>query len=376
MQIFKNKKFIVFMGLGLGLLILGIGIFLYFVLSKEEESQISDSDVIQIVNESDTLKDEDDYQEFKSKWDNYIDSEDASGNISAYLSYALGEGARYDCNTAIMKVGEETLYGCDLNVQFVMKEFQNYISGELEDEVLQDMIDEAVIQSGILQKGEELGIITLDDTFYNSPDKSMAKRFQKVEDVREEFESSYIKRLDYEVITIYFHNQQKPENLTLEQAKSIAMEKISILHDRLKRGEITMEEAGNELLTDNITDDTTGVSISELDPVYQQNVYTKAVGREYGVIMFKDNTADKVLKSLGEGEISDILTLKDYEFTMEEWAEASTDDSFPLVDSCYVVIQLSDVKNGKSGTSIAESIDNIDEVILEEYKNKLIITNL
>ncbi len=380
-KIFKNTTGVIITGILIGVLIVGGGIFLYYSYQEskgDKEGVITEKEIISSVSGIDTIRSEDDLQSFKSNWDYYIDGKDLSteSNIGAYLTYAQEGGSRYDCDTPIMKVGEETIYGCDLNVQFVMRDFKDYVEGygeDFESNVLASMIDEVIIQSGLLQKGAELNIIELDELFYNSPDKSMSERFDKVDQVREELEAGYIKRIDYEVITIYFHNQEEPENIPLEEAKEIAYEKMEILYNRLKSGEITMEEAGDEIKNDNITGDTTGISLEDLDPIYEQNSYIKVIGREYGKSLFKDSSADDIVRDLDIGEISEILTLKDYKFTNEEFREATIEENFPLVDSCYAIIELNSFDMGENGVFVAETVEGINEAILVEYSDKLII---
>jgi len=268
-------------------------------------------------------------------------------------------------------VGEETLYGCDLNVIFVLHDFEHYITTEAigpQDANLNAILDELITQSGLLQKSKELGYIQLDETFFDNPDKDQLKRLEQVSFAREKIGDLFVKTVDFEAIVIYFHNQRTPD-IPLEQAQQAAKAKMDILYERLQRGEITMQQAGEEIAADDIIGDTTGVSLDDLDPIYGENAYIKIVGHQFDQQIFVDPTYDEELKSLGEGQMSTVRLFKDYEFEEDAIAaQLLQEDTTKLIDSGYIIFKLLKVDFGLQSDFSGNSLDAVEDKLQDEFK--------
>lgn len=355
-----------------GTLILGVAA-LAIAWRLQQEKQITEEEASaasEEVTNADVLETAAERADFHTKWQTFM--LDETKTWEDYVEYAMGEGARYKCDQVIMEsVGEETLYGCDLNALFIIYDADVYTSAEEitpQNTVLNEVLDLLITDSGLLQEASKQGLITLDSTYYNSPTKDMVERFAQTATAREQIGDTFVKRIDFEVLSIYFFNEQEPE-IGEAAAKEAALAKMQVLYDRLNSGEITMEEAGDEIIADEIKGDTTGVSLSALDRLYKENAYMKVEGYEFDGRIFTDVVYDEELKSLGEGQMSTIRTAKDFQFTAEEFEEAGGDKSgFPFEDSCYLIFKLNDIDFGVSEEESSDSLADVEDRILQEYK--------
>lgn len=326
------------------------------------------------VTNADKLKTQAQRDDFAARWEKFV--EDKTHDIWDYIKYALtDEGGRYECDTVIMdNVGDETLYGCDLNVVFVIHDFQTYTSSEAinaQNSGLNTVLDELITQSGLLQKAAELDVFSLDSTFFNAPTKDHIKRLDRVSLARDEIGDLFIKTVDFEAIVIYFHNQKDPL-IPIGQAQQAAKNKMDLLYARLQNGEITMEQAGEEISSDNITGDTTGVSLSDLDPVFGLNAYMKITGHQFDQQIFVDSTYDEELKSLGEGQISTVRLFKDFKFEDEDIAkQLLVEDTAEMVDSGYIIFKLNKINFGLQGDLTGDNPEEVDSKIKDSFDDNV-----
>ncbi|MBN2015290.1 hypothetical protein JW766_00455 [Candidatus Dojkabacteria bacterium] len=366
----KRSRIIMLVILFITLILGGVAIWLGLRLGKEEEVTPEESEAAsEEVTNADTLKTQAQREEFNRKWQTFI--ADETKTWRDYVEYAMGEGARYECTRVIMSnVGAESLYGCDLNALFVIYDLPTYISTQPigpQDPNLNAVLNELITDSGLLQKAAEMDIITLDETFFNSPSKDMFERFSKVETARVAIGDQFVKRVDFEAVVIYFHNEYDPQ-IPLEQAKEAAKTKMDILYGRLETGEITMRQAGEEIINDNIQGDTTGVSLTQLDRLYKENAYIEVIGHEFGERIFKDEVYDEELRSLGEGQMSTVRLCKDYKFTPEELFEANGETTeFPLVDSCYIIFKVNKITFGLGREFSGDTLEEVEDSIQDNY---------
>lgn len=344
----------------------------YLYLQTQEPGGPGDVDVAsEQVTNADMLKTQAQRDEFAQKWETF--AADINKTVWNYIDYAQGEGARYQCDTVIMdKVGTETIYGCDLNVVFVIHNFPRYTSADPigpQDPELNAVLDELITQSGMLQKAAELDILKLDDTFFNTPTKDYNKRFEMTTLARDEIGDQFVKRIDFEAVAIYFHNQIPP-NIPLEEAKAAAKAKMDILYDRINSGEITMYEAGQEIINDNITGDTTGVKMEDLDRMWDTNAYLQITGHVFDNDIFIDPVYDEELRSLGEGQISTVRVFRDFsipEDKPELWLEAGSDNA-PFIESGYLIFKLNKIDFGLGEEFSQGNLEGIDNEIKNEFK--------
>lgn len=358
-----QKKFnpkTILIALVFGLVIAGGGAGYYLTQRNQDVRQQAASEE---VTNTETSRTATEWGIFSQQWNDFLN--DPNNDWVSYVEFSQAEGARYKCDEPIMKVGEETLYGCDLNALFILYEPEAYIQPKAigpQDPALNAVLDAVITNSGLLQEAQKRELVTLDDSIYNSSTKDQIARIDKLRELRETIGNSFNKTVDYEAVTIYFHNQIDPK-IPLTEAQVAAKAKMDVLYTRLKSGEITMEQAGAEIAADNITGDTTGVSLANLDTLYKENAYASRVGHVFDARFFKDPSLDEELRSLGEGQMSTVRLCQDYSFTDEEYfasLESGSLDS-PLVDSCYVIFKLNKINFGwlEEGSSDVSAEDFI-----------------
>lgn len=360
-----KKKFDPKMMLGalvIGLVIVGGAAGYYLTQQNQDVRQQAASEE---VTGTETSRTPTDWGIFNQQWHDFMNDPNNSWVEYVNLSQEPA-GARYQCDAPIMKVGEETLYGCDLNALYVLYEPESYITAGAispQDPQLNTVLDALITNSGLLQEAQKRGEITLDESIYNSPSKDPVARINALRELRDRLGHTIDKTVDYEAIVIYFHNQVDPK-IPLAEAQAAAKAKMDVLYQRLNNGEITMETAGKEIAANDILGDTTGVSLADLDTLYADNAYQKRVQHVFDDRFFKDTSLDEELKSLGEGQMSTVRLCKDFSFTDEEYfASLETDDPFesPLVDSCYIIFKLNKINFGwlDEGSSTVSAEDAI-----------------
>jgi cysteine-rich repeat protein len=310
-----------------------------------------------------------DWQEFNSGWKSV--AADSTNEWADYVEYALNEGGRYKCDEEIMTVGKEKLYGCDLNALFVLYDFEKYIepnSISAKDTRLNATLDGLITNSAILQEAEKQNLFELESTFFNSSEKDHFLRLTKIAEARSAFGSLFERTVDFEVVALYFHNEKDPILQPVEVAKQIAKKKMDILYERLKSKEITMEQAGQEIMDDKITGDTTGVPNNVLDELYKENAYMNVLGHKFGERIFRDPVYDDELRSLGEGQISTVRTCRDYEFDSLEELESTNAEEVPFVDSCYIIFKVNKINYGVLDDKGTQSPSNFEQLFYDQYK--------
>lgn len=352
----------------LGLVVFGGGATYYLMQQNQDIRQQAASEE---VTQTERFQEQADWTNFNEKWQAVINDE--TKGWEDYVAYAMGEGARYECKAPIMTVDQETLYGCDLNALFILYEPQAYIAPSAispQDSTLNSVLDGLITNSALLQEGQNQSLLTLSENVFNSPNKDMFARLAAVKEMRTVFGDQLEKRVDFEVITIYFHNQIDPL-IPLEQAKTAAKAKMDVLYSRLKAGEITMAQAGAEIAANKITGDTTGVSLAQLDRLYDKNAYISRIGHKFNSRIFKDPVYDDELRSLGEGQLSTVRLCKDYKFTQEELAkseETGEELNAPMVDSCYLIFKVNKINYGLIPQESEQQ--DVESYLLSDYDKK------
>lgn len=339
----------------LGLVIVGGGAGYYLT---QQSQDVRNQAASEEVTGTETSRTAADWGIFNQTWNTFLN--DPTNQWTAYVEQSQSGGARYECDAPIMTVGEETLYGCDLNALFILYEPEAYIQPAAigpQDPQLNTVLDALITNSGLLQEAQKRGLITLDETIYNSPAKDPVARINALKELRNSIGNSFDKTVDFEAIVIYFHNQVDP-SIPLDQAQAAAKTKMDVLYQRLQNGEITMEQAGAEVAADNIQGDTTGVSLSSLDKLYKENAYSNRFQHTFSSEFFTDPSLNEELRSLGEGQMSTVRLCKDSKFTDAEFyaaMESGTTPDWPVVDSCYIIFKLNKINFGWSGENSATS---------------------
>lgn len=210
---------------------------------------------------------------------------------------------------AIAQVGKETLYGQDLDYKLkILKIFSPNAfttSTEQTHQTIENKALELAIEDSIiLQAGEEEGIITLTPTVFNNPRKNYPERNKLINQAKKELPSKVVDQIDGESISIWFFNM-KPPAMGVEKAKKITYNKITKIYEEIKSGRITFKQAGEKIAADQ--------ELEKIAVAYKSNAYSifREVDRDWQI--FHDPELNKVLWSLKEGEISPILTGRDFD---------------------------------------------------------------
>jgi hypothetical protein len=237
-----------------------------------------------------------------------------------------------DQEKVIARVGDENIYQKDLD-----HEIASYpaIPGVNVEKIL---LDKLVSDSIVLQAAKEDGL-TVDDSVFNSPDKNYAKRVEILKTIREEHAENA--PLQGSVISIWFFNT-KPGAIGYEAGKELAFEKISAVHQQVKSGAITMEEAAYQIKNDS--------SLASVDPAYRSNAYFTFNSDGDEPITF-DEGFNSVLASLKSGEISDVYLAKDKRL-----------DTGELIDALYMFAK---VETSRS----SDTASDFDDWVSEEKEN-------
>lgn len=190
----------------------------------------------------------------------------------------------------IAKVGEEYIYNVDLNTEVAAYPASDEPGQR--DAIFERMVDDSIILQGAAKEK----FIKLDATVYNSPEKDYDKRIALVQEARKKIldnADSY----SGSVVALWFLNQ-KPGKIGYEQGKRIAQQKISDLQRRVKAGELTMEQAGDELRND--------ASLFQVDEAYKVNAYYTFTANKSKPATY-DPVFETVLQKLRVNQVSDVF---------------------------------------------------------------------
>lgn len=188
-------------------------------------------------------------------------------------------------NKIIAKVGEENIYQKDLDAALTGL---SKISTASQSAILkQQVFDQLIQDSVILQGGQADGLIKLDNTTFNSTNKDYGKRATLVDQVRKAvFDQTPGSKGT--VVTVWYKQAKD---------KSLASDKISQLRQEVADGKITIQQAIDNIKADN--------TLAKLDPNYQINA-------GFAFSSQKDRPAttypefDNILQSLKPGETSSV----------------------------------------------------------------------
>lgn len=197
----------------------------------------------------------------------------------------------------IAQVGEEYIYQDDLNYM---------IAFSRGDDNETELIDALIEDSIILQAAADEGLISLNDSVYGSESKDMRARIDLTREVRDIYNEEAI-ALEGEIITIWFNNMI-PGPAGYEEGRNIAQEKISQAQNRVKTGELTMEQAAAILSADE--------EIEQADRAWRTNVYrTFSVSNDQQITI--DQNLDAQIWELNQSEVSPVFVGSDEDQTGE-----------------------------------------------------------
>lgn len=196
-----------------------------------------------------------------------------------------------------LQVGEEVIYQRDFEYEVSM---YPVIPGvNIEEIVRNKLIEDSVV----IQAGAAAGWTVLDETVFNSMEKNYEKRMKLVADLKERIQEDSIANISGSVVSVWFMNT-RPGPIGYEAGKELAERKIKAVHERVKSGEISMEQAGAVLAADS--------SLAQVDAAYDSNAFFPFSHEMNKKIVF-DDEFDAYLKTLPPGEISEIVLVQAYE---------------------------------------------------------------
>ena len=198
----------------------------------------------------------------------------------------------------IAKIGKEEIYQNDFDfwADAYRERFSGFDEGQKREEILK-IIQE---QSLILQEAEKQKIATLTPEIFNNPSKDYPQRNILVYKLKNELEKLIITNISGEAISVWFYNPSAGRPIIpLEEAKSIAWEKISKVYQKVKKGEINIQQAGELIKND--------ASLAKIDPAFQTNAYVKFENSTKNNPPFAKEELNRVAFELKEGEVSEII---------------------------------------------------------------------
>lgn len=213
---------------------------------------------------------------------------------------------------AVAKVGEELIYQQDLQqVQIAVPTGTPGASVSERKLNQNDALQILVAQSIILQGARDDGLVTLDTTVFNSKDKNLRKRAELVNEINQKIND----RADGTRGWIFSFRFNTLPGTTYEQDKTLAYNKVKELHDQIKTGKITFQQAGENIKNDS--------SLSKITPDYQNQVPYQFWSKSPQPITFFPKF-DKILYSLKQGETSDIYQARGSDYVGGKVAEGTS----------------------------------------------------
>lgn len=210
---------------------------------------------------------------------------------------SLNLNENHPSDYALAQVGEEKIYQSDLDKETaVYPPLKNF-------DVMRFLLDKIATDSAILQGAQEDGLIKLDNSVFNSPNKDYYKRIKLVSQIKQDI-NNQADSIQGSVVSIWFYNMNLG-SLTYDQAKALAYTKIKKIHGQVKSGKMTIGEAGRAISSDD--------SLIQIDKSYKSNAIFNfsAIKNEDNEKITFDPKLDAILWGLQEGEISDIYLAKD-----------------------------------------------------------------
>lgn len=200
-------------------------------------------------------------------------------------------------NQKIARIGEETIYGADLNRIINAKYPKDTIAKAPPEEIKKRSLDDTAEESILLQEEKKLGNIDLVSPVFDSENKNFILRNKLVGDIKTKRIAAE-EKISGAFISIWYHNVRLP-SITLTQSQELAMTKISRIYDSLKSGKITFEAAGRQIKND--------TALSKIDKNYRGNAYYEFSDKSPSEEVFVYPDLQNILWSLDSGEMSAVI---------------------------------------------------------------------
>lgn len=203
----------------------------------------------------------------------------------------------------VIKVGEELIYKKDLDYQLAT--YFPQVNPAKQQEALTKSFDKLINDSIILQEAKKENLIQVPKDAYNNPNKNLFSRNQAVASAEAKLSEKLIGKISGEAVSIWFNNASWPApKIGIEAAKKIAREKIENIYADLKTGKLSFIEAGQKIASDK--------SLAEIDPSYKGNSYYPFNNYSRNQPIVIDPQINKLIWTLKQGEISEIVIANDF----------------------------------------------------------------
>ena len=200
----------------------------------------------------------------------------------------------------IAKIGKEEIYQNDLD--FWADAYNQRFSGLDETKKREEILKIIQEQSLILQEAEKQKIATLTPEVFNHPSKDYPQRNILVDKLKTQLEKLIITNVSGEAVSVWFYNPSAGKPIIpFGEAKKFAWEKINKVYQKVKEGEIDIQQAGEIIKND--------ASLAKIDPAYQTNAYLKFENKTKANPPFAKEELNRVAFALKEGEVSEILVV-------------------------------------------------------------------
>jgi hypothetical protein len=196
------------------------------------------------------------------------------------------------------KVGEETIYGEDLNYILENEYPADFASKSADMEMLKKKsLLTAIDDSVILQSGQKAGFIKLTPDIFNNINKEYTLRNKTVKELTAKFKAKE-EKISGGMISIWFHNVSLP-SIPLDEAEKLAKTKIEKVYIDIKSGKITFKEGGKAVQND--------TELIKIDKNYKGNAIYEFSERISSQATFIYSDMETALWSLKEEEMSPVI---------------------------------------------------------------------
>lgn len=227
----------------------------------------------------------------------------------------------------IAKVGKEYIYQKDLDYE--LSQYPDIPEVDAKEVLMKKLVDNSITLQSASEDKKNVFIQKLTDNFKlnttisNSPQKDYVKRLQVIEEIKNQY-AKQPANIQGAIVAIWFFNTE-PAAIGYNQGKALAFSKITGLHDGVKSGKISIQQAGDMIKNDS--------TLAGVDSAYKDNAYLAFnVGSNEPIIF--DSNFDVIIKGLKQGQITDVYLAKDM--------DQSTGQK---IDAVYLFGQVSSVNN-------------------------------
>lgn len=198
----------------------------------------------------------------------------------------------------IEHVGGEYIYQKEMNTEL------SYFPPEKNIDVRSLLLKKMQKDSIILQSAQKQGLITLDSSVFNSPDINYRKRMQLVQLVKKDIIAMQ-DSISGDVLFIWFDNEH-PGPIGYEKGKEIALATITDLYNKVKSGQMTMDEAGQAIIQNS--------NLAQVDPAFKSNAIEVFKAGPTDKITY-DPRFDSIIRALSPGEMTNMYVGSDHDLS-------------------------------------------------------------